>query len=87
MLKEGGGGGWALTRYFTVEARFGVYAEYVALGRVKSHAPVVCPSLQQSQIVLEGVVVPEGVYLPIYEAIISKEPNIGSDTVGEIVDV
>ena len=48
-----------------VEAGFGVYAEYIALGRVKSHAPVVCPSLQLSRIVLEGVVVSEGVYLPI----------------------
>ena len=28
-----------------VEAGFGVYSEYMALVWVKSHAPVICPSL------------------------------------------
>ena len=47
---------------------------------VKVHLPFGGPDMQGVQIALECDGVVSGVYLSVYDAVISKEPDIGADT-------
>ena len=51
---------------------------------VKVHLPFGGPGMQGVQIALEGGGVVSGVYLSVYDAIISKEPDIGADVCHDV---
>ena len=57
---------------------------------VKVHLPFGGPGMQGVQIALEGGGVVSGVYLSVYDAVISKEPDIGAesaDVCHDVVDI
>ena len=54
---------------------------------VKVHLPFGGPGMQGVQIVLECDGIVSGVYLSVYDAVISKEPDIGADVRHDVVDI
>ena len=54
---------------------------------VKVHLPFGGPGMQGVQIVLECDGIVSGVYLSVYDAVVSKEPDIGADVCHDVVDI